>query len=108
MEIFKQLTRIFDAGDDDERIVREAAEGQDVDFERLGEAYWRLYRATYRLPKIWKAMSPAQKEGVYRERRRIRSHFYRFSRAAQDWVAEMEPPRPEDWVPPRRNVEGWD
>jgi len=101
MALFSQLgealARALGGEDDDMRLIREAAEGTPVDYEKLGEAYWRKHQSTYRPPDVWWVMSRAQRDAVYRTRHQLAALFARLSRDQQEWIRDMEPPRPDDW-----------
>ena len=108
--MLKQLGEAFSQilhQDDDMRLIKAAADGEAVNYEKLGQAYWRKYHGTYHAPETWKSMSAGQRDAVYRKRIRLRTLFNSFPRDAQEWVGEMQPPRPDDWPPKRDKSVEW-
>ncbi|WP_139840013.1 hypothetical protein [Pseudoruegeria sp. SK021] len=111
MGLFSQLgnavSQIFD-NDDDMRLIRDAGTGSPVNNDKLAAAYWRKYFGTYQETELWRTMSRAQRDAVYRRRLKLKVAFSQFSALQKEWVTELQPPKPDDWPPKRLPASEWD
>ena len=88
---FGMVYAVFNADSEEMMAIKAAAEGKVHDKQKVAEAYWSLYGATYRRRSEWIMLNREEKSAVYKAREDLRDLFNLFPKPTQKHVMSVRP-----------------